>query len=205
MVREQIEARGIAEPCLLAALLRVPRHLFLPADEPLLQAEAYTDGPLPIGHGQTISQPFVVALMTDALELSGTERVLEVGSGCGYQTAVLAAMAREVHGVEIVPELARAAAAALTELGVTNATVTCGDGYRGLPELAAFDAILLAAAPRAVPGPLLEQLADGGRMVLPLGEGEQELVLLRRRGERILEEDLGPVRFVPMTGEVRGG
>lgn len=203
MVRTQVEARGIADPRLLAALRCVPRHRFLPADDPLLQAEAYEDGPLPIGHGQTISQPFVVALMTDALELSGTERVLEVGSGCGYQTAILAELAAEVHGLEIVPELAGRAAGTLAELGVTNASVTRGDGSRGLDEHAPYDAILVAAAPREVPEALLDQLAEGGRLVLPVGDWDQELVLLVKQGGVVERRDLGPVRFVPMTGAAR--
>lgn len=181
-------------PRVLAALSRVPRHAFLP--EVSLDV-AYADEPQPIGFGQTISQPTVVALMTNALELDGSERVLEVGSGCGYQTAVLAELAREVDTIEIVAELWRDAALRLSHYA--NVRTHLGDGYRGLPERAPFDRILLTAAPASLPDALLDQLADGGVLVAPVGTLVQDLVRVRRKGNRFLEEKLGAVRFVPMV------
>ena len=198
MVREQIEARGIRDARLLAALRKVPRHLFVPAEE---QDEAYIDYPLAIEHGQSISQPYVVAFMTDALELRPRDRVLEIGTGSGYQAAILAELVSEVYSIEIVEPLAKQAAARLRRLGYSNVQVRAGDGYRGWPEAAPFDAIIVTAAPDHVPEPLVDQLRDGGRMVLPLGLWDQELVRLRRTREGILRESLLPVRFVPMTGE----
>lgn len=197
MVATQLAGRGIHDPRVLAAMGRVPRHRFVP---PELRAAAYRDGPLPIGLDQTISQPFVVALMSQALELSGDERVLEVGCGSGYQAAILGELAREVWSIEILAPLAGRAAATLAELGHGNVHVHRGDGYLGLPEHAPFDAILVAAAPDHVPEPLLEQLAVGGRMILPVGTRAQELVLLRRTSTGIERESILPVRFVPMTG-----
>jgi protein-L-isoaspartate(D-aspartate) O-methyltransferase len=201
MVAEQVEARGVRDPRVLEALRAVPRHRFVPADA---QALAYEDGPLSIGHAQTISQPYVVGLMSEAVDLQPHERVLEVGTGSGDQAAVLAQLARSVDTIEIVEPLARRARATLAELGLTNVTVHVGDGFAGLPERAPFDAIVVTAAPSEVPPPLLEQLAIGGRLVIPVGPAGrgQDLVLYAKRADGTLEQQsLIPVRFVPMTGE----
>ncbi len=198
MVQEQITARGISDERVLAAMEKVPRHRFLPKH---LWDEAYDDGPLPIGYGQTISQPYIVAYMTEQLALSGDEKVLEIGTGSGYQTAILAELAKEVYSVEIIPELGHRAARILKELGYTNVHVRIGDGYRGWPEEAPFDAILLAAAPDHIPQPLIDQLKEGGRMILPVGEYYQDLVLIRKTPEGVIKESQIPVRFVPMRGE----
>ena len=188
----------------MQALAEVPRHEFVPEDE---QVSAYLDEPLPIGHGQTISQPFIVALMTDLLELAPGAKVLEVGAGSGYQAAVLAQLAREVHTVEIVPALARACRERLARLGFANVHVHAGDGGAGLEAEAPFDAIVVTAAARRVPPALVRQLAPGGRLAIPLGEegAPQELVLLAKdaRGEVSLRPVL-PVRFVPLTGRGQG-
>lgn len=201
MVEEQLRARGIRDTLVLGAMSRVPRHELVP---PAYRAHAYADGPLPIGEGQTISQPFVVAYMTQQLRLAGTERVLEVGTGSGYQAAVLAEMGTEVYTIEIVPALARRAAKDLARLGYANVHVREGDGYKGWPEAAPFDAVIVTAAPDRVPPPLVDQLALGGRMIIPLGEGpDQTLVLLTRDAEGVHRKELLPVRFVPMTGEIR--
>ena len=198
MLDEQIVARGVSDPRVLAALLAVPRHELVPPAE---RSYAYEDRPLPIGEGQTISQPYIVAVMTELLALDGSERVLEVGTGSGYQAAVLSGLVREVYTIEIVPELARRAAADLARLGYANVHVREGDGYRGWPEEAPFDAIVVTAAPDHVPEPLVAQLAVGGRMVVPVGGLLQDLVLVRREADGVrLEHGLG-VRFVPMTGE----
>jgi protein-L-isoaspartate(D-aspartate) O-methyltransferase len=197
MVREQIEERGVRDPRVLAALRAVPRHRFLPADVGL---DAYADRPIGIGHGQTASQPFVVAFMTEALGLRGDERVLEVGAGSGYQTAVLARLVREVHALERVPELAERARARLASLGVRGVSVRQGDGSRGLPELAPFGAILVAAAAPRVPEALLEQLAPGARLVIPVGAEEQELFAFERTARGWMRRALMPVRFVPLVG-----
>ena len=199
MVREQIEARGVRDARVLAALRKVPRHLFVPPEE---QGEAYNDYPLAIGHGQTISQPYIVGYMTEALELKPHDRVLEIGTGSGYQAAILAELVTEVYSIEIVEALAKEAEARLHRLGYSKVQVRAGDGYRGWPEAAPFDAIIVTAAPGHVPQPLIDQLREGGRMVLPLGAWEQDLVRLRRTREGIVREYLLPVRFVPMTGEV---
>jgi protein-L-isoaspartate(D-aspartate) O-methyltransferase len=198
MVREQIAARGVKDERVLAALSRVPRHELVPAE---LRESAYQDRPLPIGMGQTISQPYVVAYMTEQLGLEGGERVLEVGTGSGYQAAVLAELAKEVYSIEIVPELGARARADLARLGYTNVQVRIGDGYRGWPEHAPFDAIIVTAAPGHVPQPLVDQLAVGGRMVLPVGEWEQQLLLIERDERGLRRERLIDVRFVPMRGE----
>jgi protein-L-isoaspartate(D-aspartate) O-methyltransferase len=201
MVARQIVARGVKDPAVLAAMRRVPRHLFLPNPN---AAAAYWDGPLPIGHGQTISQPYIVAFMTEALGLRGGETVLEIGTGSGYQTAVLAELARAVFSLEIVRALAERADRTLRELGYTNVHVRAGDGYRGWPEHAPFDAIVLTAAPDHVPQPLLDQLAVGGRMILPVGKFFQKLTLIRRTAKGYERATLLPVAFVPMTGEAEG-
>jgi len=200
MVERQIAARGVRDPAVLEAMRQVPRHRFVPE---ALADEAYEDRPLPIGRGQTISQPYVVAAMTEALEPEPGDRILEVGTGSGYQAAVLAAIVKEVKSIEIVPELAASASQLLSELGYANVEVIAGDGFQGLPEQAPFDGIIVTAAPPEVPPPLLEQLADGGRLVIPVGRGFQELKVLKRRGSSWQEESLFPVRFVPMTGEAQ--
>jgi protein-L-isoaspartate(D-aspartate) O-methyltransferase len=202
MVVEQIEARGVADAATLAALRRVPRHEFVP---PALEREAYADHPLPIGHGQTISQPYIVAFMTEALGLRGGERVLEVGTGSGYQAAVLACIAARVYSIEIVEPLATEARERLERLGYSNVEVRAGDGYRGWPEAAPFDAIIVTAAAPRIPQPLEAQLRDGGRLVIPVGDDLQELVVVTRHGDSFAEKRVLPVRFVPMTGRVRGG
>ncbi len=202
MVEGPIRARGIADPAVLAAMNAVPRHRFVP---PEIAARAYEDNPLPIGWEQTISQPYIVAFMTEAAGLRRGERVLEIGTGSGYQAAVLAEIVGEVWTIEIVAPLAERARRALEESGYGNVHVRTGDGYRGWPEAAPFDAILLTAAPEHVPQPLLEQLAVGGRLVLPLGGAFQELVLIERTPEGYERSELLPVRFVPMTGEAQEG
>lgn len=197
MVEEQIRGRGIKDPKVLAAMSRVPRHLFVPGTS---RGLAYTDGPLPIGKGQTISQPYIVAFMTESLALSSTDRVLEVGTGSGYQAAILAEIVQEVYTIEIVPELGREAKERLHRMGYKNITVRIGDGYRGWPEQAPFDAILVTAAPEQVPPALLEQLKDGGRLCLPVGPTglPQSLVLFTKEKGRLKKKVLLPVRFVPM-------
>jgi protein-L-isoaspartate(D-aspartate) O-methyltransferase len=200
MVETQIVARGVRDPRVLAAMRKVPRHLFV---DPSQRSQAYEDHPLPIPGNQTISQPYIVAIMTELLDLKPGARVLEIGTGSGYQSAVLGEMAREVYTIEIVPELARLAAERLKELGHANVTVREGDGYRGWPEHAPFDAIIVTAAPERIPEPLLDQLAPGGVMVIPVGGFFQELKVFRKSADgKITEKDILPVRFVPMTGEV---
>jgi protein-L-isoaspartate(D-aspartate) O-methyltransferase len=176
----------------------VPRHLFVP---PRHQFDAYGDHPLPIGYGQTISQPYIVALMTELLHLDPADRALEIGTGCGYQTAVLAEIAAEVYSVEIVPELAAAAVQRLQELGYTNVHVRQGDGYEGWAEHAPYAGIIVTAAAPEVPPPLVEQLADGGRLVIPVGTrlGGQDLLLLEKQGERVQRTNYGGVLFVPLV------
>jgi protein-L-isoaspartate(D-aspartate) O-methyltransferase len=201
MVREQLNGwdRSVTNRRVLGVMARVPRHEFVPAE---LRARAYDDTPLPIGYGQTISQPYIVAVMTERLEPQPGDRVLEIGTGSGYQAAVLAELVAEVFTIEIVEPLGRAAAATLARLGYTNVQVRVGDGYRGWPEVAPFDAIIVTCAPDEVPGPLVEQLKEGGRLVIPVNAGPyQELILCRKRGGRLERERVFPVRFVPMTGE----
>jgi protein-L-isoaspartate(D-aspartate) O-methyltransferase len=195
MVTKQIEARGVKDPRVLHAMRTVERHKFVPSHE---VSEAYNDHPLPIGHGQTISQPYIVALMSELCELSGAERVLEIGTGSGYQAAVLSLLAREVYTVEIVEPLGKSAAQRLRELGYGNVEVLIGDGYAGLPEKAPFDRIILTAAPPAIPQKLIDQLADGGILVSPEGEYMQELVRLKKSGGTVTRESITYVRFVPM-------
>ena len=196
MVADQIAARGIGDVRILAAMRKVPRHLFVP--EPV-RSEAYEDHPLPIGEGQTISQPYIVALMTLAIAPQAAMRVLEVGTGSGYQAAILAELSRSVYTIEIVETLGRRAAALLAAR-YPNIHVRIGDGYRGWPEEAPFDAIIVTCSPTEVPSPLVEQLREGGRMVIPVGErGIQELVLLTKQASRLVRESILPVRFVPMV------
>ncbi|HEX7701795.1 MAG TPA: protein-L-isoaspartate(D-aspartate) O-methyltransferase, partial [Kofleriaceae bacterium] len=199
MVERQIRARGIRDPRVLAAMAAVPREAFLP---PELAEYAYEDAPLPIAAGQTISQPFIVALMTEALELRGEEAVLEIGTGSGYAAAVLAGVAKQVFTIERIPELAEVARTRLAELGYSTVEVRCGDGTLGWPEHAPFDAIVAAAGGPDVPSALLDQLAIGGRLVMPVGSSrDQQLVRVTRTSEHELRrEDLGAVRFVPLIG-----
>jgi protein-L-isoaspartate(D-aspartate) O-methyltransferase len=198
MVEEQLRRRGITDLAVLAAMEAVPRHEFVPGE---LRLRAYEDAPLPIGAGQTISQPYIVAAMTAALRLRPGDRVLEIGTGCGYQAAVLSRLAKEVFTIECRTELATSASERLTRLGYNNVHVHCGDGTLGLPEFAPFEAILVAAAAPAVPQPLLNQLAERGRMILPVGDAEhQELRLIEKQGAEFLTTSLEGCRFVPLVG-----
>lgn len=203
MVRYQLEARGIRDPRVLEAMRKVPRHLFVP---PEYRDAAYEDRPLPIGEGQTISQPYIVALMTEALGLQGHEKVLEIGTGSGYQAAILAELAGEVYSIELEPLLAKRARRILQELGYANVHISVRDGFYGWPEAAPFDRIIVTCAAPRIPEPLLEQLKDPGRMVLPLGEASyhQVLVLVRKEGKRIEREEITGVVFVPMRGDIQG-
>jgi protein-L-isoaspartate(D-aspartate) O-methyltransferase len=202
MVETQCRARGIKDPRVLSALLDIPRHEFLPQ---LPLEEAYADRPVPIGHGQTISQPYIVALMTELLALERNAKVLEVGTGSGYQAAILSKIAWEVYSLEIVPELGGKAGATLQRLGIRNAHLKSGDGYEGWPEEAPFDGIILTAAPEQIPAPLLDQLAPEGRLVAPEGPPQaQRLFLIKRTGDGFQREALTPVKFVPMTGQAEG-
>jgi protein-L-isoaspartate(D-aspartate) O-methyltransferase len=199
MIEEQIAARGVQDPRLLVVMGSVPRHLFVSADD---LAWAYADGPLPIGHGQTISQPYIVALMTELLQLEPTSRALEVGTGSGYQAAVLGQMAAEVHTVELIPELVIQAARTLADLGYNNIHVHAGDGSLGWPEAAPYDGILVAAAAPSAPQPLLDQLAEGGRLVIPVGSrGFQQLEVWRHTGKKFERTVKLAVAFVPLRGE----
>ncbi len=199
MVRRQIEARGIRAPKLLEVLRRIPRHEFVPG---LFGRAAYEDHPLPIGAGQTISQPYMVALMTERLELTGKERVLEIGTGSGYQTAILSSLAAKVYTVERVSELARRAEEIFSRLGYSNIEVQVGDGTRGWEEHSPYDGIIVTAGAPVVPPPLLEELSEGGRLVIPVGGGySQSLAIFRREGGRITRRDECGCVFVPLIGE----
>jgi protein-L-isoaspartate(D-aspartate) O-methyltransferase len=202
MVEHQIEARDIKDEGVLKAMRRVPRHRFvLEAWRPL----AYTDQPLPIGERQTISQPYIVGLMTELIKPSRTMRVLEIGTGSGYQAAVLAECVAEVDTIEVIPSLGRKAKSVLKELGYDKVRVRIGDGYEGWAERAPYDAIILTAAPpRQIPRPLLDQLKPGGRLVAPLGRGDQTLVRITRTATGFKREEIAAVRFVPMTGKAQG-
>ena len=205
MVSLQIKGRDVRDPNVLKAMHTVPRHAFVPVD---LRARAYTDGPLPIEHGQTISQPYIVAFMTEALNLDPTDRVLEIGTGSGYQAAVCAEIAQEVYTVEIITALAQSAQKRLKQLGYTNIHAKAGDGYFGWPDQAPFDAIIGTAAAGRIPEPLLKQIKPGGRMILPKEDqaGFQYLVLITKdKNGNIQKKRILPVRFVPMTGEVDKG
>jgi protein-L-isoaspartate(D-aspartate) O-methyltransferase len=202
MVRDQLLGRDITNARVLAVMGKVPRHEFIPEN---LRSQAYADGPLPIGHGQTISQPYIVAFMTEQLEPKPTDRVLEIGTGSGYQAAVLSELVAEVHSIEIIEALAQRAETDLKRLNYKNVKVRPGDGYKGWPEAASFDAIIVTCAPEKVPQPLVEQLKDGGRMIIPVGPiWNQELILLRKQGGHLEKRAVLPVRFVPMTGDVQG-
>ena len=200
MVDDQIKSRGIRNAAVLDAMARVPRHLFVPPDA---QGRAYEDTPLPIGHGQTISQPYIVAYMTEALEASREHRVLEIGTGSGYQAAVLAELVNTLYSIEIVPELANSAARALAGAGYRNVEVRTGNGYLGWPERAPFDRIIVTAAPPQIPETLIDQLAVGGRMVVPVGTFLQEIVVLTKNARGVTETRTIPVRFVPMVNDPR--
>lgn len=198
MVEEQIVSRGITDSLTLKSMRKVPRHLFVPEN---LRSYAYYDEPLPIGEDQTISQPYIVAIMTELLQLKGTDKVLEVGTGSGYQAAVLAEIAEEVYTIEIIDPLCETARKRLEKMGYQKVQVRCGDGYQGWPEAAPFDAVIVTAAPDHIPQPLVDQLKVGGRLVLPLGDGYQELVRITKTKAGTKRENIIPVRFVPMTGE----
>ena len=197
MVDQQIVARGVADSVVIDAMRHVPRHRFV---LDLDSSEAYEDYPLSIGHRQTISQPYIVAFMTEALKLDSQDRVLEIGTGSGYQAVVLAHIVSQVFTIEIVEPLAKRAEGTLKELGYHNVTVRGGDGYRGWPDEAPFDAIILTAAPDHIPQPLLEQLKVGGRLILPVGGESQNLLLFQRTREGFIKKQLFAVSFVPMTG-----
>jgi len=201
MVENQIERRGILNKKLLDVMREVPRHEFIPE---LLRIEAYEDHPVPIGGGQTISQPYIVAVMTARLEITENERVLEIGTGTGYQAAVLCGLAKEVYSIEIVEDLHLRAKEITKKLGIKNLHLRYGDGYRGWPEAAPFDAIILTAAPDHIPPELFNQLREGGRMILPVGLDMQELILVTKVNGKMNTKTLEYVRFVPMTGEAMG-
>ena len=199
MVTEQLKARGISDERVLNAMNKVPREEFVPPDS---RAGSYEDGPLPIGYGQTISQPYIVAFMTEQLRLKPSDRVLEIGTGSGYQAAILAELMSQVYSIEIVEPLAKNAEATLQRLGYENVHVKIGDGYKGWPEAAPFDAIIVTCAPDRVPQPLVDQLKDGGRMVIPVGDRiAQELYLLEKKNGQLKQSATLPVRFVPMARE----
>ncbi|MGB5434278.1 MAG: protein-L-isoaspartate(D-aspartate) O-methyltransferase [Maribacter sp.] len=198
MVKWQLQGRDITDLATLAAMLNVPRHKFVPEK---MMANAYTDGPLPIGNGQTISQPYIVAFMTQALHLNSKDRVLEIGTGSGYQAAVLAKIVDSVYTMEIVEDLAITARERLKDLGFANVVVTWGDGYHGLPDKAPFDAIMVTAGADSIPQPLIDQLKIGGHMIIPVGphHGIRQLVLITKKKNKIVKKDLMSVRFVPFT------
>lgn len=196
MVEEQIVARGVSDPTVLDAMRKVERHLFVPAS---LQAIAYADEPLPIGYGQTISQPYIVAYMTEALGLKKTDKVLEIGTGSGYQAAILAEMVKEVYSIDVVESLVDSAEKRLTSLGIKNIKLKTGDGYKGWPDAAPFDAIIITAAPPEIPEEVIDQLKVGGRMIVPVGVLIQELCLITKTKSGYDKISLIPVRFVPMV------
>ena len=201
MVEDQIQARGVSDQRVLAAMRDVPRHKFVPETQ---VRYAYDDTPLPIGYGQTISQPYIVAYMTEMLELKENERVLEIGTGSGYQAAVLSELVKEVYSIEIIEPLCAKADSVLSALVYANVHVRCGDGYAGWPEKAPFDAVIITAAPVEIPQPLLDQLGPGGRLIAPVGKFFQQLVLLTKSEKgKYDRKELIPVRFVPMTGQAQ--
>jgi|SRR5690554_409474 len=198
MVTRQVESRGIRDNAVLRAMRRVPRHFFIPSNR---HRQAYDDGPVPIGYGQTISQPYIVAYMTEAVTLDPDDRVLEIGTGSGYQAAILGEIVSEVFSIEIIPELASSAEEVINQLEYSNISVRQGDGYYGWEEAAPFDAIVVTAAAEHIPPPLLAQLKDGGKMIIPVGSPfmVQNLMLVEKNGESITTTSLMPVRFVPFT------
>ncbi len=199
MVQNQIKQRGIKDQKVLDAMLKVERQKFVP---PEYRSESYNDYPIPIGNGQTISQPYIVAFMTEALEPKASDKVLEIGTGSGYQAAVLAEICDSVYTIEIIPDLGEKAAKLLKELGYKNVQVKVGDGYLGWPEHSPFNGIIVTCSPTHVPKPLEDQLAEGGRMIIPVGPVySQELVLLEKKGGQLIQRDVLPVRFVPMVNE----
>lgn len=202
MVEKQIRARGITDPDILDAFLQVERHWFVPEE---LKEMAYNDSPLPIGEGQTISQPYVVAFMTQHLQIKPSQKVLEIGTGSGYQTAILAELKAEVYSIEIIENLALKAEEILNSIGYTNIHLNIGDGYQGWAEFAPYDAIIVTCAPSKIPEPLIEQLSDNGKMIIPVGErgSVQELILLEKKKGRIKQKGILPVRFVPMINELK--
>lgn len=200
MVREQIEERGVTDPDVLTAMRAVPRHEFMPV---AMVDEAYDDAAFPIGEGQTISQPYIVGLMTSLIEPEPGMRVLEIGTGSGYQAAVLARCVGEVYTIEIHPALAQSAARAFTALGITNVHTRVGDGHDGWPDAAPFDAIMVTAACPTIPAPLVDQLAEGGRLVAPVGRDAQDLIVMRKHKGTLVKQRVAPVMFVPMTGKVQ--
>jgi protein-L-isoaspartate(D-aspartate) O-methyltransferase len=200
MVVQQLRARDITDPRVLAAMQKVPRHLFVPEAN---RRWSYADGPLPIGYDQTISQPYIVAYMTQVLEPRTTDRVLEIGTGSGYQAAILAEVVKDVYTIEIVEPLAESAKMLLGDLGYDNVHVRAGDGYKGWPEAAPFDAIMVTCAPDHIPQPLVDQLAVGGRLVIPVGDYHQEIVIVTKTEKGVLQRRTIAVRFVPMTGEAQ--
>ena len=196
MVTEQIQRRGVKDPRVLRAMRAIPRHAFIPGN---LQSEAYEDHPVSIGEGQTISQPYIVAYMTELLEVKPGHSILEIGTGCGYQTAVLAILSAEVYTIEIIASLQQTARQTLHALGFENIDFYCGDGSSGWPQKRTFDRIIVTAAPPTIPQELVNQLAESGKMVIPVGEMQQDLTVMRRSNGRLSEEKVLPVRFVPIT------
>jgi protein-L-isoaspartate(D-aspartate) O-methyltransferase len=196
MVVEQLEKRGIKDPRLLSAFREIPRHLFVPEK---YRNEAYDDGPLPIGYGQTISQPYIVAYMIQLLNLQPHYRVLEIGTGSGYQTAILCRLVKEVYSMDIIPQFVDNAAKVLKKLGIENCHLRTGNGYHGWPEAAPFEAIIVSAAPPEIPEALPKQLSDGGRMAIPVGKVSQQIRLLTKTSESVEIRNFIPVRFVPMV------
>jgi protein-L-isoaspartate(D-aspartate) O-methyltransferase len=200
MVETQLIPREITDKNVLAAMRKVPRHLFIPEE---YRRHAYDDGPQPIDQGQTISQPYIVAIMTQLIQIDSTSKVLEIGTGSGYQAAILGEIADSVYSIEIISELARTAGRLLDSLGYKNIHVRTGDGYQGWPEVAPFDAVIVTAAAPRIPQPLIDQLKIGGRMVIPVGDYIQELYLITKGKDGVAKQSIIPVRFVPMTGEVQ--
>ena len=199
MVQRQIIERGITDTSVINAMFNVERHVFVPEE---YERSAYGDYPLPIGEGQTISQPYIVALMTERLELKEEDKVLEIGTGSGYQAAILSVIVKEIYTIEIVPSLAASAAKRLKDLGFSNVYVKCGDGFLGWPEAAPFDAIIITCAPPEVPEPLIEQLAEGGRLIVPVGSQFQMLTLYKKVEGELQKTKIIPVLFVPMKGMI---
>lgn len=200
MVEQQIVRRNVVDTLVLDAMRAVPRHLFVPKRH---RDESYRDGPLPIGHEQTISQPYIVAIMTELLRINSSSKILEIGTGSGYQAAVLGEISDSVYSIEIIDALASRADSLLDSLGYVNIHIRAGDGYGGWPERAPFDAIIVTAAPPHIPEPLVEQLKVGGRLVVPVGNFSQDLVVVTKTADGITQQSIFPVRFVPMTGEIQ--